>query len=346
MNRLLQRGAAFGVCSLILLWPHAPMAAFAGTPVDPPSTMGQSPVGSSASVRPSGTPPMSTSYALKPTDFSLLVSPTRLIIGQADQATTQQIQVVNRGQAPAQVTVQRRNFTAGVDGALNYSDDAPYGAAAWLSLGADSFEIGPGSTEVTTVKVSTPDNAEPGDHQVAIVFLVEAGESGANIKINRGIAVPTYITVPGAIDTTSLLGNLAAPGFAINGPVTITARVTNTGTVHRDFRGDAPLTIDTAGESAKFPDFTVPRDSVREISTTWDPPLMCICNPTVQFTNADGDVQSETVRVIVFPLHLLAILVGVLVLLSLGILFARRSYRASVSNAAAALHRPVSRGDA
>jgi archaellum component FlaG (FlaF/FlaG flagellin family) len=347
MIGLRQRGAAIGFCGLILLGPFIPIAAFASIPpVAPPPTTGPSSVvGPSASVPSSGSPSMSTSYTLKPTDFSLLVSPTRLVVRQADQATTQDIRVVNRGQASAQVTVQKRNFTAGVDGSLNYQDDAPYGAAEWLSVGRDSFELTPGSTEVTTVKVTAPEDSEPGDHQVAIVFLVEAGETSANIKINRGIAVPTYITVSGAIDTSASLSNLAAPGFATTGPVPLTATVSNTGTVHRDFRGNESLPIDTAGDRASFPDFTVPRGSVRDISTTWDPPLMCICNPTVQFTNADGTVQSATVRVIVFPLHMLAIFVGLLLVVGLGMLVARRSYRANVTKAAVAMNRPAGRGD-
>ena len=151
--------------------------------------------------------------------------------------------------------------------------------------------------------------------------------------------------MPGPIDDSATLSDLSAPGFAIDGPVEVTATVTNTGTVHRDFRGDAPLTIDVSGAPAPFPDFTVPRDSVRDVSTTWDPPLLCICHPTVQFTNADGSVQSASVQVIVFPLKLLGIVIAAILIVLLVMWFSRNRYRASVTKAAA-LHRPVGRGDA
>jgi hypothetical protein len=200
-------------------------------------------------------------------------------------------------------------------------------------------------TQTVSATVTQPAVAEPGDHQVVLVFMVPAGKTDANIKINRGIGLPMYVTVPGPIDDSASLSNLAAPEFAIDGPVSITATVTNTGTVHRDFRGDAPLRIDTAGDTANFPDFTVPRGSVRDISTTWDPPLMCICNPTVAFTNADGSVQSATVQVIIFPLKLLGIVLGAILVLFLAVWFSRRSYRASVRKAAVAMSRPAGRGD-
>jgi len=178
---------------------------------------------------------------------------------------------------------------------------------------------------------------------MALVFVVPAGESDGNIRVNRGIGLPVYITAPGdVVDAVSLSG-LDAPSFVSGGSVPITATVTNQGTVHHDFRKPSPLTVTGAGSAEPFPDFTVPRGSVRDIATTWNPPFLCICHPTVTMTSADGGVQSQTVRVIVFPWPWVVAGVGVLLLLLLSVKLSRRRYAASVAQAAARLNAQVPR---
>jgi hypothetical protein len=201
--------------------------------------------------------------------------------------------------------------------------------------------VAPGTAQTVTATITVPAGPEPGDHQVALVFLVPAGKGAGNIKINRGIGTPVYITVPGPIDDSASLSNLSAKGFATRGPVRLTATMNNTGNVHRDFRGATPLKVSGAGTAAPFPDFTVMRGSMRDISTTWNPPLICVCNPTVSFVNAAGTVQSSSVRVIVFPLPLFGLIVGALLALGIVIRVTRRRYRASVIRAAVRLNRPV-----
>ncbi|MGI3783972.1 MAG: hypothetical protein ACRYG2_24680 [Janthinobacterium lividum] len=285
------------------------------------------------------------SYQRDPSAFSLTVSPARLVIGQGDIDSTQRITLVNRGQAPLAVMVQKRNFTVGSDGSLRYQEDAPNAASSWMSVSPKKVLLEPGKAQVVTATVQAPTTYEPGDHQVALLFMVPAGESTANIKINRGVGLPVYITAPGpVVDAVSLTG-LAAPGFVSGGSVPITATVTNHGTVHHDFRQPSPLTVTVAGTAKPFPDFTVPRDSVRDVATTWDPPFVCVCHPTVTLASADGGVLSQTVRVIVFPWPWFAGAVGTSLVVLLLIRISRRRYQATVAKAAAALSARVSAGD-
>ena len=325
-----RRACAVGLGFLICAGMAGPMTAAADPTAQPTPGTASAPGSSGGS-----TPHSSTSYSLSPQQFGLSISPTRLIISPADIEMTQQITVANRGQAPLTVTVDKRNFTTSATGSLDYQKDAPYGAASWLTVKPDKFTLASGEAQIVTADITPPDSPEPGDHQVALVFLIPGGVTQGNIKINRGIASPAYITVPGAIDDSVSLTDLRAPSFAKGGPVIVTATVHNLGTVHRDFRAPAPLTVDSAGEKAAFPDFTVPRDSTRDISVAWDPPLMCVCHPTVHFANAGEAMQTQSVRVIVFPWHLLAILVGVVFLLLFLVGSARRRYRAQVMKAAA-----------
>jgi hypothetical protein len=324
-------GAAFAAFVLVSLWSVAPASGSVASASGPPT-----PVGS--------TPTSGTTYPKVDSDFSLTVSPTRLVVGQKDIGKVQKILVVNRGQLPVSVTVQKRNFTGGRDGALVFQEDAPYSASNWVTVSPTSFTVAPGVAQTVTATIKVPAGPEPGDHQVALVFLVPAGKTAGNIKVNRGIGTPVYITVPGPVDDSASLSNLSAKGFAMRGPVTLTATMNNTGTVHRDFRGATPLKVTGAGTAEPFPDFTVMRDSTRDISTTWNPPLICICNPTVSFVNAAGTVQSYSVRVIVLPLPPMGILLGALLLGRLVVVLARRRYHANVLKAAALLSRPVGEG--
>lgn len=320
MNHVLRASVAIASCILLTVWSVTPASgaeAQASTPA-------------------AAAPPA------PPSDFGLAISPTRLVVGQADIGTTQQVKVRNGGRSTMAVTVKKENFSAHPDGTLAYQDSAPYSASSWVTVNPMSFQLAPGATQIVTAAISVPDRPEPGDHHVALVFLVPAGATEANVKINRGIAIPAYIAVPGPIDESASISNLGANGFAIGGPVKITADVRGDGTVHRDFRGTTPLRVSTSGTAAAFPDFTVMRGATREISTTWNPPLACICHPSVSFVNADGTVQTTTLRVIVLPLPLMGAVAGGLLMLVATVRFLRRRYRASVITAAARLGRPVS----
>jgi hypothetical protein len=277
------------------------------------------------------------------TRFSMTISPTRLDIGQGQAGSIQRIEVINGGRSPFKVTINKLPFTGSVNGTMDFASDPSYSAASWVTLSASQFTVAPGATEVITARVSIPQHTEPGDHQLALEFLVPAGVTKGNIKINRGIAIPVYITVPGPVSDTTALTQLSAPSLSLGGPVTITAKVREGGTGHRDFRGPDSLTLKGSSSGVVFPDFTVPRDSSRIISTTWKPPFFCLCSVTVSIPGAHGKSGTATVQMIVIPLIPIAIALGCLLLLAITTRFVRYRYRGSVLRAAAQL-RPVADG--
>lgn len=317
--------ATLAACLLVLLGVLAPASASQAQASDPASTA------SAGAPAPAPAPPT----------FSLTVSPTRLVVAPDDMDADQTVEVTNGGSTPVELDVAKRNFTGRIDGTLAFQEDAPYAASTWISLDRSSLVVAPGATETITATISAPDDPEPGDHQVALVFLVPAGRSSDNIRINRGIAIPVYVTVPGPIDESATISGLDAGGFSTGGAVDVTATVRNTGTVHRDFRGDDRLELSADGDRSDFDDFTVARGSRREITTSWKPPLICICHPTVAIANADGTTSSRSVRVVVLPLPLLGGALVALVALALGARVLRRRYRSQVAQAAAALAQPA-----
>jgi hypothetical protein len=288
-------------------------------------------------------PTQSTTYDTVPEEFALTISPTRLALGPADVGDLQTISVVNRGEGALHVDVQKQNFSGAIDGSLGLRDDAPYSAANWLTVEPSSFDLEPGAALDVSISIIVPKSPDLGDHQVALVFLVPAGESLSNIKVNRGIAVPVYITVPGTVDDTVVVTDFQAPPFSSGGPITITALVQNAGTVHRDFRGNSALAID--GTATNFPDFTVVRGSDREISATWDPPLFCVCQLSVSIVNADGVSRSSTVQVIVFPVGVASVILALLVIGVVTLVVIRRQHRKSVARITAGRHASGGDGD-
>ncbi|MEO5875127.1 MAG: hypothetical protein ABIQ26_09045, partial [Streptosporangiaceae bacterium] len=204
------------------------------------------------------------------------------------------------------------------------------------------FRLEPGKSRYVTIQMNPPADPEPepGDHQLALIFKVPAGRNASNIKINRGIAAPVFLAVPGRIDSSVEVAGLRAPGFVTRGPVSLVTRIRDTGTVHRDFRGPGRLHAQAGGSDLTFPDFTVLRGSTREVATRWNPPLMCVCHATVSVGGTGEGTRTATVRIIVLPLHLLAIALGSLLALLLGVWFTKRRFRARVLETAAALNDP------
>jgi len=338
MTGLLRLSSVLGCSALITMGALVPGAANADTPAPGAPTSSATGAGAPAvPATPARTPSASTSYSLSPEEFGLTISPVRLAVAPDDIGKTQEVLAVNRGRSPLTVEVEKRNFTSDSKGALTYEENAPYAASTWVTVAPSHFELAPGATQVVTAEVAQPAGAEPGDHQFALLFFVPSGQGKGNVRIKRGLASPVFITVPGDLDDSVSLTGLSAPSFSRGGPVDVTASVHNLGNVHRDFRAPASLSVTSAGSATAFPDFTVPRDASRDISTSWDPPFMCVCHPSVSFANDGQPVQTQTVRVVVFPWHLFAILAGAVALLVLLVRSARRRYRASVNRAAVAL---------
>ena len=305
-----------GLCVLAIAGTAQPVLASAAPSASP------SPTASANATEPgSGT---STSYSTVPKGFAVTVSPARLTVDQHALDRTQQMTLVNRGQDPVSLVVQKRNFVVGPDGGLSYQADAPYGAANWLSVSPTRLTLQPGTSQQVTATVEVPASPEPGDHQAALIFLAPTENGPGNVKVNRGIGTPVYLTVPGPVDDSVLLNSLSGPRWSFRGDPTLTASLTSTGTVHRDFRGPTALSVGTPGQLSRFSDFTVTRGADRVVSTTWDAPLFCVCHPSLSVTDAGRATQTMSTTVVVLPWWSTA---GLLLVLAAGVLLLLRSRR-------------------
>lgn len=240
-------------------------------------------------------------------DVALTVSPDRIVV-RADQVDRpRRFTVTNSGRQHLDVRVSASGFSAGPDGTLRLHADAPYSAAGWVTVKPDRFRLPAGKAKRLDLTIVVPEDAEPGEHQVAVLFSVAAPKHAAGIGVIRSVGAPVYVSTPGRIVDSIDLTGLRAPGFTLGGPVEIGATVRNTGSRHRDFVGDDRLHARVGGERVPFPEFTLLRDGSQRISTRWTgTPLLCVCRATLTVPNPDGTSRSAATTVVILPLHLIA----------------------------------------
>lgn len=326
MSRLPGRSLALGLaCALLAL----PAPAFA-----------------SGGPTPKPTPVFTSGSHGRAPSFSLTVSPTRLELPAGHANGSYAFQVVNRGGKAVDVTVGKSNFTTLASGALSFSSQAPYAAATWVDVTPKHFVLPPMTGEAVTMTVAVPPRADLGDHHVSLSFLVPAGRTQGNIRINRGIATPVLIAVPGPTSNDTELTWMHAPRFVLRGPVTVSAGLRDTGTVHRDFRGKGRLQVLAPGSDGTFADFTVLRGATRDVSTTWTPPIACVCHVRLAIPAAKGTTSTTSATVVVLPLDLMAVAILAILAAVLVARFRRRRYEGRVQAAAAAMQQFSSSGDA
>lgn len=281
--------------------------------------------------------PSAAISTVPPSRFSLTVSPARMVVPANAPAVVRTVVVSNTGTEPLRVTVTDLAFRQAPDGAVSFTDRAPYSAASWVTATPAAFALPPGRRQPVQLHFTVPTDPEPGDHHAGVVFLVPAATGAANLAINRGVATEVFIGVPGAVERSSALGRLRAPRLADGGPVRLTLPVHNRGNVHRDYISPGRLVADTGGTRVPFPDFTVLRNSTRVVSTDWSPPLACVCHLRVVSDDGRGHRLVAAATVVVFPFRLvfgLVVLVVGLALLSRGL--RRRSRRTTHARVEAA----------
>ncbi|MEV4525536.1 hypothetical protein [Streptosporangium sp. NPDC049304] len=267
-------------------------------------------------------------------DFSLTVSPARLVVGPEEIGKPQSFHVANKGRSPVEVVVDRASFAVDRTGRMVFERDTPRSAAGWLRVTPAAFRLAPGAERSVTVRIDPPPRPEHGGHQVALLFAVPTDSGGNDIKLDRVIGTPIYLTVPGPIDTSVRLGDLATSGgLATGGPVDFTVTVDNVGTVHRDFFAPRGLKVAVNGYDVPFPDFTLPRGASRTVTARWaNPPFMCVCRATVSISGI-GWTSTQSTVLIILPLRLLGVLFVVAVALYVLAWLPRRRVRAWVSAA-------------
>jgi hypothetical protein len=266
--------------------------------------------------------------------FSFNVKPVRLVLPAGTAHTVQTVTVTNGGLEPLHIDVAVVEFSQAPDGRLNLVRPGVFSAASWVDPQPGAFDLTPGHRQEVSVSISRPAEPEPGERQVAVIFRVPAQAAGGNIAISRAIAVELLINVPGPVIHQDQIGSVLMPRFLESGPVPIRVQVRNLGNVHQDYIASSRLVATVPdGHQIQFPDFTVLRESTREVEADWlNPPLICVCKVTVTGDDGNGHLLAAQADVIVFPFRTVA---GLL-LAAAGLFILRKQLRRRQRRMAAA----------
>lgn len=255
------------------------------------------------------------------------VSPAIVTVAHDAQGAQQRLRVDNTGSQPLHVVTEIAEFTVTPDGTTEFAGDEQLSAAAWVSVDTPVFDVAPGDRHDVTVTIDVPENAEPGERYVSVIFAIPPSGSDGNIALTHRVAAKLYIDVPGDPIRRLELGALTGPRLVDSGAARLELTVHNRGNIHRRFEESTRL-IATAGEEEfAFQNFTVLGDSTRVVEASWpDPPTFCWCTIDVETDDGQGNLLVASTRVLMFPLRLTLAILAAAVGLSL-LLAARRRRR-------------------
>lgn len=257
--------------------------------------------------------------------LGMAIGPPRLYVSPGQFNKAQRVVIENRGSGMLRVHTQRSAFLQNANGSVQLTPGAPHSAVGWITVTPSSFQLRPRARRFVEIRVHVPRHPEPGDYQLAIVFLVPQPHGKGNIHIAAGIGVPVVITAPGPIVDRAHVVSLTAPGFSAGGSVPIAATIRDTGDVHHSFRGAGQqLTAIADGTPVLFPSLTLLRGSTVTFRTQWrDPPLLCLCHISTTIT-VGGRRSTVGATIVIFPVTKALAVVGVLIVIGLLFLITRR----------------------
>jgi len=172
--------------------------------------------------------------SISPLTFELAANPGEIV--------SNVLKVTNTEQSPLNVIIEVEDFAAiGEEGQVTLQpdeDNSTYSLANWVTVSPGVFTIPGRGSEIIEFTVNLPIDAEPGGHYASILASVSGsapGGSGPSVAQKVGSLV--LMNVAGDVKEQLHIAEFSAKPFSEYGPVTITSRFENDGTVHLKPRG-------------------------------------------------------------------------------------------------------------
>lgn len=207
------------------------------------------------------------------------VGPTRFLLRmQPGETRSVEIQITNREGQLSLYLLGTQDFTADEQGSPKfYGEDVagPYPARHWLEPELRKFELLHGERAFIHVNITVPRDAEPGDHQAAVVIrsdeeIVTAG----GVNVISSVASLFIITVEGDIIEDGRLLSIA-PKRNLNWstPLELLVTTRNDGTVHLIPTGTIAIKniFGITVDEILVADWVILRNSTRSRAFAWLP---------------------------------------------------------------------------
>lgn len=152
---------------------------------------------------------------------------------------------------PLDAVVSKHNFRQRPDGAFDLlpvdeqaAETLAWAAAAWISVPQAPFRLTPNNAYLIPIGVAVPEQAEPGEYSAFVTIDFAGLGENTGVSLIPRLGARIYTTVEGEqrrqaddvmvfIEKKGLLGLL--------GPIEVTIRLHNSGTVHIDGSGTVEL---------------------------------------------------------------------------------------------------------
>lgn len=237
----------------------------------------------------------------------------------AGEIRNDQLTVVNDGDTTFDFIVYARPYSV-----LNESYTADFtktppnaDAYRWIRFDKTKFTLKPNESTVVKYTVMVPEDAAPGGHYGAIFAETESKEAAANASVTRKKRIGTiiYATVNGEYKREGRVENLTSGFWQTTPPMTVTARITNSG--NTDFEAKGSMRVTDLFGRVKYEntlDKRVLPNTTRAIDYQWaESPYFGLFNVTTK-VDVLGKVTERQGMILMIPqwaiIALLVLIVG------------------------------------
>jgi hypothetical protein len=191
----------------------------------------------------------------------------------------------------------------------DYSYDYHFAASHddWVSLSLSQITLQPGKSQEITYTANPPSNAVPGGHYFAI-FATASASDGSTQNIARATTV-LYVTVSGALRTTSEIKSVSIPQFAF-GDISYSLDIKNTGNTHFFIYTEGGLSGLPKQQDSKNAHLLLPQ-TIRQVSGTIPAPLLPgMYTATFGYLTENGQVVQRTAHIVYLPWWTILVVIG------------------------------------
>jgi len=209
------------------------------------------------------------------------VGPARNVIRLTPgSGTTVDVSILNLLGKDALFVLSTEDFTSDntQQGAATFfgaEGEGPYPAKLWMRPEVERIPLHQGERAYVRVNILVPRDAEPGDHQAALlVYEADEDVAAGGFRILSRVASLFIITVEGeVIEDTRVLSIRAQHRINWSVPLKLVIKARNDGTVHSIPAGTIEIRniFGAVVDEIVMNDWIVLRNSERERELTWDP---------------------------------------------------------------------------
>ena len=244
-------------------------------------------------------------------DFTL--GPARFLLPMGTGSVqTVEVQLTNRTGDEAVFLLHTEDFASDQDEEstprfFEQGTEGPYPARLWVEPETDRIRLRHGERAFVRVTVRVPDDAEPGDHQAAVIVSQEnAGTGRSGFIIQSRVASLFVITVAGDVDRRGTIESLQSRHHLNwSYPVHLRLRARNDGNVHIAPIGSVEVRNIFGVPVDEIPvrDWIILRDAARPFDFAWNPRFaLGYYTATANLTIAGAATDPVSVSFWVIPL--------------------------------------------